>query len=70
LPNEAAERSNDLRSPFTEEGGKDVLANGITPEMVAAVAARMIRRPQIDPMGFPPTFDQVPPITYRFAHQL
>jgi hypothetical protein len=59
--NEPAERGENPLIPFPKEGGEDVLADLLPPEMVTAVAARQVRGEQVHPMVVDAAGDPVPP---------
>ena len=52
---------------FTEEGGEDVLADALAPEVIAAVAAGVAGRVEIHPVHLVATTDAVAPIPYALA---
>jgi hypothetical protein len=47
---ESWQRRNDALVPLTQKCGQNVFADSLTPQMIAAVAARMSGRVEVDPV--------------------
>src|SRR5687768_1782198 len=60
----------DLRLSLVQLGGEDVLAVRLPPDVVAAVAARVVGGEQIHPMLRLATAHSITPAAYALAHQL
>jgi hypothetical protein len=63
----AWQRRDDALVPFTQECGQNVFANLLTPQVIAAVAARVSVRVEVDPMILSPSGDAVASVAYALT---
>jgi hypothetical protein len=64
------QRRNDALVPLTQECGQNVFADSLTPEVIAAIAARVSRGVEVDPMILGSSCDAVASVAYSLTAKL
>jgi hypothetical protein len=61
------QRRDDALVPLTQKCGQDVFANPLTPQMIAAIAARVSRVVEVDPVVLSSSRDAVASVAYSLT---